>query len=242
MTVKRLPLRHRIKESIIERIIAGALKPGDRLVELKIAAEFGTSQAPVREALRELEAIGFLAATPHRGTFVRDFWQRGLLEFYTVRGALEETATRAAMPMAEADLDRLEAELAAMREAAMREDRDALAAHSETFHAIIVLAAKNELLYSVWNSLGIGLRTTATLLASTGNLLEIADTHRVIIDTIRTGDVEQACRAAREHQMGFERMPILEQAERAQSGGDPAETGLGAAHAVVEHLPRIAKA
>jgi hypothetical protein len=54
--------------------------------------------------------------------------------------------------------------------------------------------------------------------------------------------VEQACRAAREHQMGFERMPILEQAERAQSGGDPAETGLGAAHAVVEHLPRIAKA
>ncbi|HEY4164987.1 MAG TPA: GntR family transcriptional regulator [Dongiaceae bacterium] len=232
MTVKRLPLRHRIKESIIERIISGTLRPGDRLVELKIAAEFGTSQAPVREALRELEAIGFLAATPHRGTFVRDFWQQGLLEFYTVRGALEESATRAAVPMAAADLERLETELAAMHEAALREDRDAMAAHSEAFHEVIVQAAKNELLYSVWKSLGIGIRTTATLLVTSGNLLEIADSHRALIDTIRSGEVEQACRAAREHQVGFERMPILETAP---------DRALEDAGQIAERLPLIAK-
>src|SRR5688572_885600 len=132
-SVKRLPLRHQIKDAIIERIVAGKLRSGDRLVEMKIAAEFGTSQAPVREALRELEAIGFLSATPHRGAFVRDFWRQGLKEFYAVRGALEESATRQAMPMQPAILEKLESELAAMHAAALANDLESIAAHSVAF-------------------------------------------------------------------------------------------------------------
>jgi DNA-binding GntR family transcriptional regulator len=208
--VKRLPLRHQIKEAIVERIIAGKLRPGDRLIEMKIAAEFGTSQAPVREALRELEAIGFLTATPHRGAFVRDFWREGLREYYAVRGALEESATRHAMPMAAEALDELERELTAMHDAAVNKDLDGIAAHSIAFHAVIVKAAKNELLYSVWQSLCIETRTTVTLLAVGDNLVEIADTHREIIDTIKSGDVEAACRAARVHQDVFVHLPALE--------------------------------
>jgi len=208
--VKRLPLRHQIKEAIIERIIAGRLRPGDRLIEMKIAAEFGTSQAPVREALRELEAIGFLIATPHRGAFVRDFWREGLREFYAVRGALEEAATRQAMPMPPEAIAQLEHELGAMHDAALRKDLDAIAAHSVAFHAVIVKAAKNELLHSVWQSLCIETRTSVTLLAAGDNLVELADTHRVLIDTIKSGDVEAACRAAREHQDVFEHLPALE--------------------------------
>ena len=209
--VKRLPLRHQIKEAIIERIIAGRLRPGDRLIEMKIAAEFGTSQAPVREALRELEAIGFLTATPHRGAFVRDFWREGLREFYAVRGALEEAATRGAMPMSGEAIAELETELAAMHEAALRKDLDALAAHSVAFHAVIVKAARNELLHSVWRSLCIETRTTVTLLAAGDNLVELADSHREIIDSIKSGDVEAACRAARGHQDVFEHLPALEE-------------------------------
>ena len=45
------PLRQRLKDVLLRRILGGAYKSGDRLVELKIAQEFGTSQAPVREAL-----------------------------------------------------------------------------------------------------------------------------------------------------------------------------------------------
>jgi DNA-binding GntR family transcriptional regulator len=215
--VKRLPLRHQIKEAIIERIIAGRLRPGDRLIEMKIAAEFGTSQAPVREAMRELEAVGFLTATPHRGAFVRDFWREGLREFYSVRGALEEAATRAAMPMSAEAIAQLEQELGAMHEAALGKDLDALAAHSVAFHAVIVKAAKNELLHSVWKSLCIETRTTVTLLAAGDNLVELADSHREIINSIKSGDVETACRAAREHQDIFEHLPALE--EGAVPGG-----------------------
>jgi len=208
--LKRLPLRHQIKEAIIERIVGGKLRSGDRLVEMKIAAEFGTSQAPVREALRELEAIGFLSSSPHRGAYVRDFWREGLKEFFAVRGALEESATRAAMPMADEDLTRLETELREMHDAALRRDLDALAAHSVAFHAVIVKAARNELLTTVWQSLCIETRTTVTLLAAGDDLVRLADTHREIIDTIRSGDVEAACRAAREHQTVFEQLPGLE--------------------------------
>jgi DNA-binding GntR family transcriptional regulator len=208
---KRLPLRHQIKEALIERIIAGQLRPGDRLIEMKIAAEFGTSQAPVREAMRELEAIGFLTATPHRGAYVRNFWREGLREFYAVRGALEEAATRAAMPMSGDEIEQLEQALAAMRAAAEHNDLDALAVHSVGFHAVILKAAKNELLYSVWKSLCIETRTTVTLLAAGDRLVEMADTHRGLIDTIKSGDVEAACRAAREHQDVFEHLPVLEE-------------------------------
>jgi DNA-binding GntR family transcriptional regulator len=216
--VKRLPLRHQIKEAIIERIIAGRLRPGDRLIEMKIAAEFGTSQAPVREALRELEAIGFLTGTPHRGAFVRDFWREGLREFYAVRGALEEAATREAMPLSGEAIEQLEQELGAMHDAALRKDLDAIAAHSVAFHAVIVKAARNELLHSVWKSLCIETRTTVTLLAAGDNLVELADTHRALIDTIKSGDVEAACRAARQHQDVFEHLPALE------ADSEPSET------------------
>jgi DNA-binding GntR family transcriptional regulator len=212
-SVKRLPLRHQIKEAIIERIVAGKLRSGDRLVEMKIAAEFGTSQAPVREALRELEAIGFLSATPHRGAFVRDFWREGLKEFYAVRGALEESATRQAMPMQETDIQKLEAELEGMHAAALAENLEGIAVHSVAFHEIIMKAARNELLFTVWKSLCIETRTTVTLMAAGDSLLELADSHREIIDTIKSGDVEAACRAARQHQDIFEHLPVLEEGE-----------------------------
>jgi DNA-binding FadR family transcriptional regulator len=83
-----------------------------------------------------------------------------------------------------------------------------------------VKAAHNELLYTVWKSLCIETRTTVTLMAAGDSLVELADSHREIIDTIRSGDVEAACRAARQHQDIFEHLPVLEQAEAA-TAADP---------------------
>ena len=115
--------------------------------------------------------------------------------------------------MQPADIERLEAELAAMHAAALEQNLDGIARHSVAFHEIIVKAARNELLYTVWKSLCIETRTTVTLMAAGDNLLELADGHRAIIDTIKSGDVEAACRAAREHQDVFEHLPVLEESE-----------------------------
>ena len=66
MALKRQTLSEQIKDHLAQQIASGALAPGDRLVELSIARDMGTSQAPVREALRDLEAHG--AKTGHRDT------------------------------------------------------------------------------------------------------------------------------------------------------------------------------
>ena len=96
----RRALRHDVRDGIVRSILEGENGPGDRLIEMHIAREYGTSQGPVREALRELEMLGFVRSVTHRGTYVRDPWQRGMLELYEVRGALEEFAARLATPRA----------------------------------------------------------------------------------------------------------------------------------------------
>jgi DNA-binding GntR family transcriptional regulator len=80
MTLQRQSLREQVRDALLRDILSGVHRPGDRLVEMKIARDLGTSQAPVREALRELEALGFVASERNRGTFVGDVWKRGLYE------------------------------------------------------------------------------------------------------------------------------------------------------------------
>jgi DNA-binding GntR family transcriptional regulator len=201
------PLRQRLKDVLLRRILGGAYQAGDRLVELKIAQEFGTSQAPVREALRDLEATGLVISKPRRGTYVAEVLSEGLREIYAVRGALEEQATRLATVKQSCDLAMLELELQGMRAAAAADDLTRLAEHSVKFHRAIVEAAGNRLLTNLWLSLNIETRTTITLLVDGIDLMEAADSHRQIIDAIASGDSERASRVAREHQENFERLP-----------------------------------
>ena len=73
---------------------SGELQPGERLVETRIAQELGTSQAPVREALRDLELLRLVESEPFRGSRVRAFGEDELIEVYPVRASLEELAAR----------------------------------------------------------------------------------------------------------------------------------------------------
>ena len=77
MVLDRDCMSDRICRTLAERIIGGLLAPGERLVEMRIAKEFRTSQAPVREALRELEALRLVASEPYRGTRCARGWREG---------------------------------------------------------------------------------------------------------------------------------------------------------------------
>ena len=70
MVVNRAVFREQIKDALVQRILDGTYEPGQRLVELRIAEEFGVSQAPVREALRELEILRLVESEPFRGARV----------------------------------------------------------------------------------------------------------------------------------------------------------------------------
>jgi len=72
IAAKSAPLRHLIRGELLRGILSGRYRPGQRLLELAVAKEFATSQGPVREAFRELEATGLVVNIPRRGTYVAD--------------------------------------------------------------------------------------------------------------------------------------------------------------------------
>jgi DNA-binding GntR family transcriptional regulator len=206
-SLPHLTLSQRIRDSLVSRIVSGEIQPGERLVETQLAAAYGTSQAPVREALRELEAMRMVETKPRRGTYVRHFIQQTLRESYVVRAALEETATRLAMLAESMPLDALRAEVKAMRAAARDNDIEASARASVAFHRHVIDAAKNELLKLSWEALQIEARTAVTIVATKVTPREITRDHAMLLKAIEQGDLETACREARDHQWHYADLP-----------------------------------
>src|ERR1051326_340333 len=100
LRMKSLP--ESVAEQMREAILGGQLKPGERLVEQKLATLFGIGQPTVREALKELEYQGFVRKLPNRATYVTDLSTSEMAKMFEVRMALEtlaiEKATRNLTP------------------------------------------------------------------------------------------------------------------------------------------------
>jgi DNA-binding GntR family transcriptional regulator len=198
-SVTRVVLREQVKELILERILNDAYKPGERLVETRIASELGTSQAPVREALRDLELLRFVESEPFRGARVRDVSQEELIEIYPVRAAIEEVAAREAATRLDGEVADLEAELEAMHLAADAKDLHAQVEHDVAFHRLIVEAAGNQILLETWRSLRVEARTLLTALRTGLDGHDIAERHRPVLEALRARDPELAGATLRRH-------------------------------------------
>jgi DNA-binding GntR family transcriptional regulator len=182
----------------------GEVQPGERLVETRIAQELGTSQAPVREALRDLELLRLVESEPFRGARVRAVSLEEMAEIYPVRAALEEVAAREAASRLNPETDAsLAAEVEAMRAAAVEGDLHRQVEHDVRFHRLIVEASGNRTLLEVWTSLGIEARTIMTLLKTGLDPAELAEMHQPILDALRSGDPDRAGRAVRAHVESF---------------------------------------
>jgi len=197
--ISRTVLREQVKDVLLQRIASGELKPGERLVETRIAQELGTSQAPVREALRDLQLLRLVESEPFRGSRVRVFGEEELIEVYPVRAALEELAARLAAERLGGDVAALEEELAAMKEAVRRNDTHALVEHDVAFHRLIMEASGNSVLKQCWQSLGVESRITISLYGTYMDPALAADRHEKLIDPIRAQNPSAAGREARKH-------------------------------------------
>ena len=204
--ISRTVLREQVKDVLLQRIVSGELKPGERLVETRIAHELGTSQAPVREALRDLELLHVVESEPFRGARVRGFGEAELIEVYPVRAALEELAAKEATKRLAGDVRVLEREVAAMRTAAKRNDIAALVQHDIAFHRSIVEASGNRILEECWKSLGVEGRITITLYGTDVEPSEAAELHVPLLEAIRSGKPAAAGREARKHVEAFARI------------------------------------
>jgi DNA-binding GntR family transcriptional regulator len=205
-TVSRTILREQIKEILLERILRGELEPGARLVETRIARELGTSQAPVREALRDLQHLRLVEAEPFRGARVREVDDERLLPVFPVRMVLEELAAREAARRADGDVHLLEQEVHAMREAASRGDWRTQISHDVAFHRTAVEMAGNEPLLHCWLGLGVELSTAFATYWTYWEQADLADFHVPIVEAIRAGDPARAGAEARKHVRRTERV------------------------------------
>jgi DNA-binding GntR family transcriptional regulator len=199
VSLGRIVLREQVKELMLERILNGFYQPGERLVETRIAQELRTSQAPLREALRDLELLRFVESEPFRSARARAISEEELAEIYPVRAAIEEVAAREAVARLEGDGRALESELDAMHAAAVADDLHALAEHDTAVHRLILEASGNGILVEVWRSLRIEIRTAMTALRTGIDSHEIAELHRPVLDALRRRDAEGAGIALRRH-------------------------------------------
>jgi DNA-binding GntR family transcriptional regulator len=198
--VSRSVLADQVRDHLLEGILTGRSPPHSRIVETQVARELGTSQAPVREALRSLEGIGVVQISPFRGARVRRPTRDELLEAYVVRAALEMLGARLAVPrMSDEDLAELLGYGETMEAAARADDGRAVAEADARFHGRIVALAGNPTLLSVWHSLQPYSRTYISLIVPGADPAWSAHLHTPILDALRRRDAEGVARAIETH-------------------------------------------
>ena len=209
--VPRETLRDGVRRVLLERILDGTYPPGHRLVELKLARELGTSQGPIREALRELETVKLVETESYRGTRVREVSEGEIGDTYLVRAALEDQAGQLAGARLEGDVAELERQLHSLRAAVRDSDAEAVAREDLQFHRLIVAAAGNAVLLHTWESLAfaLGFEVRLRLLLSKGAWKgygpELAESHQPIVDALARPDGAAAGKLLREHSVGAAR-------------------------------------
>ncbi len=197
-------LGEQITEILRERIVSGEYPAGHRLVERTLADEFGTSQGPIRDAIRALETQHLVITKPHSGTWVKGPCPHEYAEVFQVRAVLEELAGRLS-PSHPPALEAIEQARDAFREAWGDRDPVRLVEANFAFHRGIVEATGNQTLLNSWDALH---RESVCLV---GAMLEggiydgdrISREHDLIFDALTVGDAEGAGRLLRQHNEAF---------------------------------------
>ena len=190
--VIRQSLKDQVKSILIDRMIDGDLAPGDRIKELQVAKELGTSQAPVREAIRCLETLGYVEHIPHVGAMVKTFNQSEIEEAYQVREALEVHSTALIGDSINELVKELDAQLKVMQSATRGNSIRTFTQADNQFHRAIVSYCNNETMLSMWESLKMQVQVIATLLKASMPLEKIYLLHPPIVDAFRSKSRERA--------------------------------------------------
>lgn len=196
---KRNCVSDRIKQVILDRICDGTYAPGQRLVELQIAKEFETSQAPIREALCELEAMRIVETAPYKGTRVRQISSRELQECLQIRGVLEQLAAEQVGDRLLDQIDELKRRADLTMAAAKEHNIQKYGVANIDFHRMIVEAAQNETLLMVWDILAPEIRILSCVHATSVDLLDCANEHMEIVDAFAEGDNRFAAKLLKKH-------------------------------------------
>lgn len=180
-----------MRRALEEEILRGVLSPGSRVNADDVARRMGTSHIPVREALRALEAEGWVLHRPHQGASVRTRELTELVDLFEARAVIEpNTVKLAAQRRTDEDLEVLRRILA---EQDVTAEPEALARINYDFHVALAAAAHNSTLLSVVTSLSKRVRFYFLPAATARKAESLAD-HRRLYALLeqRDGDGAQA--------------------------------------------------
>jgi DNA-binding GntR family transcriptional regulator len=197
--LKRTCMRDQIRDVLVARILDGKYPAGTQLKELALAREFNVSQAPIREALRELEGSGLVTSERYRGTRVRGADLDEMRESYELRATLEVRAVELAVPCAPEVVTYMENCLRGMTAAVAGGDPEAYIDDALRLHRRLIEASGNRVFVTVWDSLHFDVRGRIALrrMTARGGHGPLVEMHAQLLDRIRAEDVAGAKEAVR---------------------------------------------
>lgn len=191
-SVKRVCMRDHIRDVLVARILDGTYPAGMQLKELSLAREFNVSQAPIREALRELEGSGLVTSERYRGTRVRGADSEEMRESYELRATLEVRAVELAIPCSPDVLEAMENCLRLMKDAVKASDVETYIVEALRLHRHLIVASHNRTFVAVWDSLHWDVRgriAVERLARKGGGFIAILELHEALLEKLRAQDV-----------------------------------------------------
>jgi DNA-binding GntR family transcriptional regulator len=217
-----------VVERLRGRILAGELRPGDRLLQAELADEMQTSTTPVREALWELAGAGLLDVDPHRGVIVHVPTLDELTDIYDLRVLLEPLAISAAIDnITEDELRRAEEMI---EEMVGDPDARAVAIHNTQFHEILVAASRRPRLTEILTRLNnvAMIYVVSNLYRMPGRVKKAIEEHRELLAACRARNKEEAKALMVAHLRGT--LVLSQESFEKAPGGDEAPGGARTRH------------
>lgn len=194
-------LRERIFRQLRQDILNGKYKPGDSLVELKLAEELGVSRTPVREAIRQLELEGLVVSIPNKGVIVEGISKQDIEDIYAIRELLEGLAARWAIQrIDEEQLKELEDICELMEFYTEKGDLEHVGELNSRFHEIIFEATKSKPLKQILSDFQYYVESIRLAsLKTPGRALQSLREHKEIVKAFKNKDVAAGENALVEH-------------------------------------------
>jgi len=199
--LKRTCMRDRIRDVLVARILDGTYAAGTQLKELILAREFNVSQAPIREALRELEGSGLVVSERYRGTRVRGADLEEMRESYELRATLEARAVELAIPCKPGVIEELEGLVQNMDAALKAHDSERYIDEALRLHRRLIEASGNRVFVVVWDSLHFDVRGRIALrriVEKGGTLSPFIELHLQLIESVKAKNVTAAAERVRQ--------------------------------------------
>ncbi|HTY26341.1 MAG TPA: GntR family transcriptional regulator [Desulfomonilaceae bacterium] len=189
---------HEVAKEIMKAIATGALKPGQRLVEVQLCELFDVKRNKIREALRKLEHEGFVNITPNVGAVVSEVSRIDIEQMYDLLSVLDGMAVRLVTPcVIPEQLARLEAVLDKME---ATDDPALFADHNNEFHTLLCSYSENVRLMKVADNLRLSIMAFGfRSFFAPGQIAASNRDHRKVLQAIKENRPEKAEKIMRKH-------------------------------------------